>query len=778
MKKILFMTLLLMMVVSVGWATDVTYTVTSTNAVSTSGYAPTGSSATYKSTYGTKFQLTKGNSMVLSLSGFFGQRITKIVLSMRSNASSGSGNLSYSTDGGTNYTYLIGSAISGSTFQTWSGSYTTTYTDVEKTVDITPTSSTFNIKIAATASSLYCKEIKITYEPIPIDVTGVTLNESSLYLVKGSTKQLTASVAPKNATNKNVSWNSSNTDVAIVSNTGLVTAVAVGNTTITVTTENGNKTASCNITVSNEAVSVTSVSINKTETSLYVGDKEILLAIVTPENATNQNVFWTSSDETVASVVDGEITALKVGETTVTVTTEDGSKTATCIVTVNALPTYNIIFSQNGVASAPVSYNRGDLISFPSVTSPEGFVFMGWLTEELPLQQTAPEYINTTAATATANTIYYAVYAVRSKDVFNVTDILTTVTFGTQSSYSNWNNKSATSSAVYAGNSATNNNDNIQIRDNNDSGIVTTSSGGKVKRIVVKWAENTTKGRTLDIYGSNTAYTNSSNLYSNEKKGTKLGSIIYGTSTELNITNDYTYVGIRSNYGSMYLDNISIIWETGSYSYSDYCTRTTTPATFSIAKACTDGTKYYGTYSNNHAFVVPEGLTVSEISVDNAGKLTVTDYSTGDIVPANTGVMVSSNTYGEKSIVLTMAAGRAKTDNNMLKATGDESIDATVMALANSNCKYYRLTMHNGSTIGFYYGAADGAAFLLAANKAYLAVPQANAKEGFAFGETAGISEIEKMRNAENEKVYNLAGQQMKSAVKGVYIKNGKKFIK
>lgn len=84
--------------------------------------------------------------------------------------------------------------------------------------------------------------------PVPVSVTGVSLNKGATFLTIGGTEKLTATVAPSNATNKNVSWSSSNQSVATVSN-GTITAVASGSVTITVTTEDGNKTATCSVTV-------------------------------------------------------------------------------------------------------------------------------------------------------------------------------------------------------------------------------------------------------------------------------------------------------------------------------------------------------------------------------------------------------------------------------------------------------------------------------------------------------------------------------------------------
>lgn len=144
-----------------------------------------------------------------------------------------------------------------------------------------------------------------------------------------------------------------------------------------------------------------------------------------------------------------------------------------------------------------------------------------------------------------------------------VVDVLTRATTGvTSTSYTDWSGKEVTSSAVYAGQSA-GGNSSIQLRsDKSSSGIVTTKSGGKVKKIKVTWNSSTSSGRTLDIYGKNTAYSAATDLYDAATQGTKLGSIEYGTSTELEISGDYEYIGLRSASGAMYLTEIEITWET------------------------------------------------------------------------------------------------------------------------------------------------------------------------------------------------------------------------
>ena len=147
--------------------------------------------------------------------------------------------------------------------------------------------------------------------------------------------------------------------------------------------------------------------------------------------------------------------------------------------------------------------------------------------------------------------------------VTSATDTLTRATTGiTGTSYTSWSGKTGDSGAVYAGQSA-GGNESIQLRsDKSNSGIVTTASGGFARKVTVEWNSNTANGRTLDIYGSNTAYTNPTQLY-NTPVGTKLGSIKKGTSTELEITGDYAYIGMRSYSGAMYITEIKIEWQKG-----------------------------------------------------------------------------------------------------------------------------------------------------------------------------------------------------------------------
>ena len=175
-----------------------------------------------------------------------------------------------------------------------------------------------------------------------VAVTSVSLNKSSIELAVGDTKTLTKTISPANATISNVEWTSDDPNVVAVSANGRIRGIAVGTTTITVTTDDGAKKATCTVTVSGEVskVSVTGVSLDKPAVELTEGDTTTLTATVTPDNATNTDVTWSSTNPSVATVdAEGNVTAVAAGTTTITVTTVDEEMTATCAVTVTAKTT-------------------------------------------------------------------------------------------------------------------------------------------------------------------------------------------------------------------------------------------------------------------------------------------------------------------------------------------------------------------------------------------------------------------------------------------------------
>ncbi len=191
--------------------------------------------------------------------------------------------------------------------------------------------------ITAKTSNGKSATCKVTVKNSTVSVTSVKLSKTSLTLTKGKSTTLKATVNPSNATNKKVTWSTSNKKVATVTSSGKITAKAAGSATITVKTSNGKK-ATCKVTVKN-AVSPTKVKLSKTSVTLGKGKSTTLKATVSPSNATNKKVTWSTSNKKVATVTSsGKITAKGVGTATITVKTSNGKK-ATCRVTVKNLPT-------------------------------------------------------------------------------------------------------------------------------------------------------------------------------------------------------------------------------------------------------------------------------------------------------------------------------------------------------------------------------------------------------------------------------------------------------
>ena len=148
----------------------------------------------------------------------------------------------------------------------------------------------------------------------------------------------------------------------------------------------------------------------------------------------------------------------------------------------------------------------------------------------------------------------------------------------------------------------------------------------------------------------------------------------------------------------------------------------------------------------------------------------MTPLATNTIVPVKTGVLVSDSNPGVKTIILTTDAGTAISSNMLV---------ASSVAMTGDN-KFYRLTMKNGTDIGFYYGDAEtqnGSAFAIDPNKAYLAVPSGQTGvKGFSFSDMVnGIKAIE--TETESKVIYNLAGQRVSKMQKGIYVVNGKKVL-
>ena len=196
----------------------------------------------------------------------------------------------------------------------------------------------------------------------------------------------------------------------------------------------------------------------------------------------------------------------------------------------------------------------------------------------------------------------------------------------TGTSYTTFSGKIGASGAVYAGLCA-GGNGSIQLRTtNSNSGVITTTSGGKAKKVVVDWNSSTADGRTLNIYGKNTAYSAATDLYNASNQGTLIGTIVCGTSTELDIDDDYEYIGFRSNSSALYLNVVTITWET-SGSVAPTCATPTfspTEGVFTSAQTVTISTETDGAT----IYYTTDGTAPTASSTEYTGAINVSTTTT------------------------------------------------------------------------------------------------------------------------------------------------------
>ena len=451
-----------------------------------------------------------------------------------------------------------------------------------------------------------------------------------------------------------------------------------------------------------------------------------------------------------------------------------GTANATVTANFEAIPTHTVTWSVNGVTSTEEVPEGADItFNEPASNVPAGYTFRGWSATEILTPQNDEPTLVTSDTMNTSDITYYAVFAIDTKTCewrkMGASDITETGTYAI-----------ITSDGYAFDGTLTNNNGNLTASAFSFTNNVATSApSGTCELSFIKVADGHFK-----IHHATKGY-----LYISDKGTQKLGwknnenyywytdGTIWIYSKDNNYLRDYhtennrffrTSTTASESYSPIYFAKKKNI-------YINYCTQATPIAMVTLAAACTDGVKYYGTYSNASAFVVPSDLTVSEIKVVD-GKLAVSNYTTGDVVPANTGVMVASTTAGNHYVDLSNEAGTSVLgSDNMLKPSGS-GITAEGMASGNDGKTFYRLTMHNGTTLGFYWGAENGAAFALDANKAFLAVPSgAGARiSGFNFDDqTSGIKTMNNASTISHE-AYNLQGQRVKADRKGLIVRNGK----
>lgn len=238
---------------------------------------------------------------------------------------------------------------------------------------------------------------------------------------------------------------------------------------------------------------------------------------------------------------------------------------------------------------------------------------------------------------------------------------------GKGNSYTEFSGKKVTSNAVYAGQMSTGTDKYIQLRATSPAGIITTTSGGKIKSVTIEWNTNTTAARTISVYGKNTAYESSADLYG-DNAGELLGEISTGDDVKtLTVSGDFTFIGVRSKQSAQYIDKITIVWEGGGSTITvpTPSISGTTPFTESTEVTITGtpegGKTYYTTDGSDPtsssteytaAFTITETTTVKAINYDkdgNASSVASKTFTKETIETANTIAELLAMESGKKA---------------------------------------------------------------------------------------------------------------------------------
>lgn len=460
--------------------------------------------------------------------------------------------------------------------------------------------------------------------------------------------------------------------------------------------------------------------------------------------------------------------------------------------------TYTITLNSCGKTingESAIEVEEGKSVNLPQAsTTATGFVFKGWsTTEQKDETNTLPTLVNNSYS-PTADITLYPIFEKSEttgdtdveiawviKDVSELEDnslYVMVVTNGTNSKI-----VSAEKSSE----------DYLTGRDVTiENGIITSNVPNGYPWIFNCYGEN---DKTYGFTGNNTGYlynlgvsysnyqrwglvSNGDKTYSMESRGNSpynhSGTYIYLDNNTIRTTSTPSESKVQF-YAQDYIE----VGGTTTYTYTSY------PAgemlTITLNPACHDEDgKVYSTFSSSKAFVVPENLIVSEIAIID-GKFYVESYKTNDVVPANTGVMVSAEEGGNYLVEVAGAelselAESVLGEENSLRPSGDNGIQSTEMSALSEGCYFYRLTM-KGEQIGYYWGAPEGVAFTLAPNKAYMVIEKTAEIKSGAWINGLSTSISNPYIIADNNVIYNLNGQRISSVTKGLYIKNGKKYF-
>ena len=218
-------------------------------------------------------------------------------------------------------------------------------------------------------------------------VESVSINLDTIDIYEGVSAQLIATITPDNATNQQVSWSSSNSNVAMVDTNGKITAIQEGIAVITVTTKDQGKTATCTVNVKKQdsTIAVTDIMLDSSQYSMELGEVKKLEPVISPADATNKQVNWYSNNENVVEVsADGTLKAVGEGSAMILVSTVEGGKVAMAMVQVGS--SQNDTISVDNITINPyyAQLKPGETLRLSTVISPANATNQEiiWLSED------------------------------------------------------------------------------------------------------------------------------------------------------------------------------------------------------------------------------------------------------------------------------------------------------------------------------------------------------------------------------------------------------------
>ena len=744
------------------WGETVTYSVASTSSVTTTGTAPEGSTATYKSTYTTKCQLTAGKSMTLTLSGYYGKKITSITLSMRSNASKGAGYLAVKA--GSTVLSSIGSSSSGVAFNNslWYGNWSTSYVDLTPIMTndsyIVQDGEDVTIVIGATANSLYCQSFTLNYVdgstvavPTPsFNIPSGTYTEtqtvkvdnySSDYIYAYTTDGSEPAFSDLEVSNGTEYDHEAGIEISSSCTLKMIAVDGDGNTssigsatyTLPIVFASLEELAAANLTTG------TLVTVSFTDIPI----KDIFVTTAGYRNGVYFDIQKDGNDIEIyfknvpgSWVKEGKLSGTITGtwknfNGTWEIVPEDGwswdeltyvdapvkteatldfDKKSTLII--GDTDAYTVTYSGNGALKVESSDPSVATASIEGTTVTITPVAKGKTTI-------------TISAPSTEN--YYAVE--KSYDLY-VSAPLTPAANGYESVDFT---KIEPYCSLGTGGSAT----------------VEDYEGTSFKMVFAKPQSSTTPTK---YYVSGTA-------------------VRAYTGNTITITAAEEIQAVKVNYISDYKDDGEKVTGLGTkevvITSSKTCRFTSIDVYYKgVTLSAKDGSDYYATFSSDKAVQFVDAIVYTVVVKGSA--LEFNEVASKQ-VPANEGVLIK--TTGTKAAYIEIDEASTLEYHNLLPSS---------TPMKDSGYKYYKLAYgdwENKTDLGFYWGAENGGVFTPKAGGAYLLVPAETAVKAFVFGDIVTAIEAVENENAQVA-IYDLSGRKVSKAVKGLYIINGKKVVK